>query len=334
MALRAPDRFPLAALPTPLVRAHRLERALASPPVFLKRDDLTGFATAGNKARKLEFLLADAAARRCDVLITGGGPGSNHCQATAAAARVAGLACELVMYGNAPEVVHPNLALARSFGAEVTFTGDDDRSSVDRVLEEVAGAMKAAGRHPYVIPRGGATGLGAAGYWHAAGELTAQLPPGLAPEVVVVATGSCGTQAGLVAGSLAAGANWRVVGAAVSRSPVHCRERVLELATECAQIMGSPPPAPEDVEVVDARGPGYGLWSQAAREAADLAARSEGVILDPVFTAKAFATLLELIGTGLKQPAVFVHTGGMPSALFDRVQADSAGRKERSGPPA
>lgn len=309
------------------MRAHRLERALGSPPVFLKRDDQTGFALAGNKARKLEFLLADALAGNCDVLVTGGGPGSNHCQATAAAARVAGLGCKLVLYGNTPDDVHPNLALARSFGAEVVFTDDNERSSVDPALEEAAAALEARGRRPYVIPRGGATGLGAAGYWHAARELDAQLPPHLAPEVVIVATGSCGTQAGLVAGSLASGAGWRVIGAAVSRTPKECRGRVLELATECAQMMGSSPPTPEHIEVIDARGPGYGMWSRAALEAAELAARCEGVILDPVFTAKAFSVLLELIEGGLTRPSVFVHTGGIPSALVDRMRVGDAGKE-------
>lgn len=326
MALRAPGRFPLAALPTPLVRAHRLERELDSPPVFFKRDDLTGFALAGNKARKLEFLLSDALARNCDVLVTGGGPGSNHCAATAAAAQVAGLGCSLVMYGT-PDGVHPNLALARTFGAEVSFTGDVERRSVDTALDEAAEALVAEGRRPYVIPRGGATALGATGYWHAAQELAVQLPPDLTPEVVVVATGSCGTQAGLVAGSLAARAGWRVVGAAVSRSPAECRERVLGLASGCAGLMGSPSPAPEDIEVIDARGPGYGMWSQAALEAADMAARSEGVILDPVFTAKAFSVLLMLIEGGLTQPSVFVHTGGIPSALNAWARDDVAGRE-------
>ena len=218
MALKLPDRYPLATLPTPLVRSRRLERALDSPPILVKRDDLTGFALAGNKARKLEFLLGDALAGGCDVLVTGGGPGSNHCQATAAAARVAGLSCHLVMYGTERAPVHPNLALARCLGARVSFTGQDDRGSVDPALAEVADGLAAAGHRPYVIPRGGATAVGAAGYGLAVAELAGQLRSlEMEPEIVIVATGSCGTQAGLLAGVTAHSLPWRIVGATVSR---------------------------------------------------------------------------------------------------------------------
>ena len=220
MALKLPDRYPLAALPTPLVRSRRLERVLDSPPILVKRDDLTGFALAGNKARKLEFLPGDALAGGCDVLVTGGGPGSNHCQATTAAARVAGLSCHLVMYGTERAPVHPNLALARCLDATVSFTGQDDRGSVDPTLAEVTDGLAAAGHHPYVIPRGGATAVGAAGYGLAVAELAGQLRSlEIEPEIVIVATGSCGTQAGLLAGVTAHSLPWRIVGATVSGPP-------------------------------------------------------------------------------------------------------------------
>ena len=310
-----PARFPLATLPTPLQPAERLSAALASPPVLLKRDDLTGFALAGNKARKLEYLLGDALAAGCDVLLTGGGPDSNHCQAAAAAARVAGLDCELVLYGQEPPQPRHNLQLARRFGASVAFTGDLDRASVDRALEGRAERLRAAGRRPYLVPRGGATPLGAVGYALAAEELAGQLAEvGAEPELVLVATGSCGTQAGLVAGTVAAGRRWRVVGASVSRPPSECRRRVLELARGCAALLGSPAPGERDVEVVDARGPGYGTASADGDAAAGLAAATEGLLLDPVFTAKAMAVLAATVG-GLRAPAVFVHTGGIPNVL-------------------
>jgi 1-aminocyclopropane-1-carboxylate deaminase/D-cysteine desulfhydrase-like pyridoxal-dependent ACC family enzyme len=197
-------RFPLAALPTPLLRAERLERALGAPPVYLKRDDLTGFALAGNKARQLELLVGEAAARGCDSLVTGGGPGSNFCQAAAAAARVAGLRCVLVLYGTEPSPSPTNLALARAFGAEVRFTGRPERESVDPALAAAAAELTAGGRRPYLVPRGGATAVGAAGYALAVAELAAQLEAErVTPELVLVATGSGGTQAGLVAGTLA-----------------------------------------------------------------------------------------------------------------------------------
>src|SRR6266545_644856 len=243
VAVSVPARFPLAVLPTPLQPAVRLSAALAGPSILIKRDDLTGFALSGNKARKLEYLLGDALAAGCGVLLTGGGPDSNHCQAAAAAARVAGLACELVLYGDKPRQPRPNLELARRFGASVEFTGAPDRGSVDAALASRAEQLRAAGRRPYVIPRGGATPLGAVGYALAVHELAGQLAElDTDPAVVLVATGSCGTQAGLVAAT-------------------------------------------------------------------------EGLLLDPVFTAKAMAALVATVGKGLRGPAVFVHTGGMPVAL-------------------
>jgi D-cysteine desulfhydrase len=311
-----PVRFPLVVLPTPLQPAVRLSAALAGPSILLKRDDLTGFALGGNKARKLEYLLGDALAAGSDVVITGGGPDSNHCQAAAAAARVAGLACELVLYGDEPRQPRLNLELARCSGARVEFTGDPDRASVDGALADRAERLRAAGHRPYVVPRGGATPLGAVGYALAVHELAGQLAElGTDPEVVLVATGSCGTQAGLVAGTVAAGRRWRVLGATVSRPPAECRDRVLRLARGCAALLGSPAPEERDVELVDARGTGYGVASADGEAAARLAATTEGLLLDPVFTAKAMAVLVDAAGTGLSGPAVFVHTGGLPVAL-------------------
>ena len=319
---RSPARFPLAALPTPLQPAARLSAELAGPPVLLKRDDLTGFALAGNKARKLEYLLGDALARGADVLLTGGGPGSNHCQAAAAASRVAGLACELVLYGDEPARPRLNLELARRSGARVAFTGDPERASVDGALAARAERLRTEGCRPYVVPRGGATPLGAVGYALAVPELAAQLAElDTEPEVVLVATGSCGTQAGLVAGTVAAGRRWRVVGATVSRPPDECRERVLGLARGCAALLGLPAPEERDVELVDARGPGYGVASSEGEAAARLAAATEGLLLDPVFTAKAMAALVATAGAGRSGPAVFVHTGGLPAALESTVEA-------------
>ncbi len=325
MAVTLPLKFPLAVLPTPLIPASRLQQALGSPPVLVKRDDLTGFALAGNKARKLEFLVGDALARHCDVLITGGGPGSNHCQATAVAAKVAQLACHLVMYGSEPARPHPNLAFARCAGAEVTFTGDADRSSVDLGLAETAGRLTAAGHRPYIVPRGGATAVGAAAYGLAAAELAGQLASlRVEPEIVVVATGSCGTQAGLLAGAVAGNHPWRIIGASVSRPPAECRERVLRLARECADLMGWPPADPGRVEVRDARGPGYGAVSAAGAQAARLAAAAEGLLLDPVYTAKAFGELLSVIREEVQGPAVFVHTGGIAGAVLEAVNRHDA----------
>jgi D-cysteine desulfhydrase len=307
-------RFPLAILPTPLVRAHRLERELRCPPLYVKRDDMTGFALGGNKVRKLEYLIGQARRQGCDMIITGGGPGSNHCMTTAAAARVAGMACVLVLFGNPPSQPPTALTLARRFGAHVRFTGDDDRSSVDRHLAVVADEHRARGRTPYVVPRGGATPIGSLAYAQACTEVAAQMAQlGVDPELLLVATGSCGTQAGLVAGTIAGGASWRVVGASVSRPVDECLARIDALARACTDRLAARPPRPDEVTVMDARGPGFGRPSDAGRRAAALAADTEGMLLDPVYTAKALGHLSQV--RDVTGPIVFWHTGGLASAI-------------------
>jgi 1-aminocyclopropane-1-carboxylate deaminase/D-cysteine desulfhydrase-like pyridoxal-dependent ACC family enzyme len=309
-------RFSLAALPTPLVPARRLQAAISSGPVLVKRDDLTGFTIAGNKARALEFLIGGAVANGCDVVVTGGGPSSNFCPAAAAAAKLAKLDCELVLYGQPPDGAHPNLAAALAWGARVQFTGRPDREEVDLIITEVASDLEGKGRRPMAIPRGGATPLGAVGFALAAAELAQQLDArGIQPEAVVIATGSGGTQAGLVAGDGARDAPWRVIGASVSRPPAEAATQVLRLAQECARLMGLPPVGSGQVEVVDAIGPGFGLPSGEGESAARVLFETEGLLLDPVYTAKAFAVVLRLINDGMTGPIVFWHTGGLVAAL-------------------
>jgi len=295
------------------VRAARLEEAVGSGPIYVKRDDLTGFALAGNKARKLEYLLGEARRGGADVLVTAGGPGSNHCRGAAAAARLAGMDCVILMYGQEPDPPGANLGLIRGFGAEVRFTGEPDRASVDPVMEKIVAEMEAAGRRPYLVPRGGATAVGALGYLDAAGELADQLEvAGVQPELVLVTAGSCGTLAGLLAGRAAAALPWRLVGATVSRPVEECEDRARRLAGEAAALAGTPPPRAGDVEVVDARGAAYGEPSPEGEASARLAADTEGLLLDHVFTAKGMAAFLAMVGDG---PAVFVHTGGTVAAI-------------------
>jgi D-cysteine desulfhydrase len=310
--------------------------------VWIKRDDLTGLLLGGNKARKLEFLCGDALASGADTLVTGGGPGSNHVQLTAAAAARLALGCVVVCYGQAPAAEPLGLRLTRQLGADVVFTGSPDRTSVDTRLEEVAAKLTAAGQHPYVIPRGGASPVGAVGYAAAAAELAAQLTgavgyaaaaaeiagqlagagtPASATATVLLATGSCGTQAGLIAGAaLPSDVSTRleIVGVPVSRPPEECTERIVRLATGCAKRLGSDRIfTAGDVRLLGGYlGPGYGKASPEGIEAALLAARTEGLVLDPVFTAKAMAALVVECRRGaLPGPVVFLHTGGTPSAL-------------------
>jgi len=232
-------RVPLATLPTPLQAAPRLSAA-AGAEVWLKRDDLTGFGLGGNKVRGLEYVLADAERTGCDVLVTGGGPQSNWAMLAALAARTRGLDCVLVSFGR-PVPPVGNHALAELAGATLRFTGDDDRSAVDRVVGEVAADLRAQGRTPYAVGRGGATGIGALGYVAAGLELAGQLHrTGLRPAQLWLATGSCGTHAGLSAAQAWLRPGYEVVGVTVSRPAAECRERVRRIADEAAALIGTP----------------------------------------------------------------------------------------------
>ncbi len=317
-------RVRLAALPTPLIRAPRLAQVVGAGALYIKRDDLTGFAFAGNKARPLEFLLAAALGEGADTLVTGGAPGSNFCAAAAAAAARAGLRCELVIAGH-PGPPGPALALARSWGATIRWTGVRERDSVDAGLPAAAAELAGAGRCPYLIPRGGASGLGAVGYALAAFELREQLASYAVDSArVVVAAGSGGTLAGLVAGNVLAGRPLTLVGASVSRPADETARRVLTLARDCLRLLagsglpGIPGSAgvgpvsgagvgPGDVVVADARGPGHGLVWPEATAAAEHAMRTEGLMVDPVYTAKALALVSRYAAGG---NVVFWHTGG------------------------
>jgi D-cysteine desulfhydrase len=319
-------RTRLAVLPTPLTAAPRLAKALGTGPLHVKRDDLTGFAFGGNKARPLEFLLAAATADGADTLVTGGAPGSNFCAAAAAAALRAGLRCELVIAGP-PTPPGPALALALCWGATWRWTGDPARESVDAGLPRAAAGLTARGHRPYLIPRGGATGLGAAGYALAAFELRDQLAQrGVDSARVVVAVGSGGTLAGLVAGNVLLGRPWTLVGGSASRPPEEAAQRVLGLARECVRLLtqaGTPDTAPGDVVpgdvvVADARGPGHGAASPAGTAVAEQAMRTEGLMVDPVYTAKALALLPRFAGRG---NVVFWHTGGLLDAVAVAAEA-------------
>jgi D-cysteine desulfhydrase len=321
IAARALPSHRLASLPTPLEPAPGLSGVLGVN-VLIKRDDLTGLLLGGNKARKLDFLCGEASAEGCDTLVTGGGPGSNHMQMTAAAAVRLNRRCVLVCYGEAPDPEPLGLRLLRRLGADVVFTGSYDRTSVDTRLQEVADDLRSDGQRPYVIPRGGASAVGAVGYALAAEELVWQLAMhGNMNATVLLATGSCGTQAGLLAGAAITGnpePRFRVVGVPVSRPPEECAERVARLATGCAERLGSDRVfTDDDVHLLGGYlGPGYGQASPEGNEAAALAARAEGLLLDPVFTAKAMAALIAEARAGrLTDPVVFLHTGGTPAAL-------------------
>jgi len=311
-------RFRLAQLPTPLHDAPRLAAAIGADRLLIKRDDLTGFAGGGNKVRKLEFLLGDALDKGADTLIAVGGPQSNAVRAAMVAARVADLDPIAVFYGDPPATHEGNLLIESLAGARLVFTGDTDRESTEPAADALAAKLRAEGRRPYVLPRGAATPIGDAAYVEAAAELAAQLDGlGAQPSLVVVATGSCGTQAGLVAGARWLAVPWRVMGVLVSRDEAESRARVLVLAREAAHLLklGIEVRA-ADVDVASGYiGPGFGIASPEGDAALRLALNREGLILDPVYTAKALAGIIGLIarGTSGRLSLVFVHTGGEPS---------------------
>ena len=311
-------RLPLAVLPTPLEPADRLGAALGMDPgaLWVKRDDLTGLGGGGNKARKLEYLCADAQAQGCDVLVTGGGEQSNHVRMTAAAANRLGLDCTVVIAGPRPEVPTGNVVLIELFGPSVVWAGGanlmSDYYAIEAAIDETADRLAAEGRRPYRMPIGGATAVGALGYVRAAAELRAQLDGDL--DLVVVADGSGGTHAGLAAGlgdlGLVLGVD---VGARDDLDTV-----VPAKAAAAAAAAGLSAPAGTLRLDRGRTGGGYGVAGRDCREAVELAARTEGMVLDPVYTGKAMAGLVAACREGRLAPSartVFLHTGGMP-ALF------------------
>jgi len=312
-------RFRLGQLPTPLHDAPRLARAIGVARILVKRDDLTGFAGGGNKVRKMEFLLGDALAGGADTIIAVGGPQSNAVRTALVAARAAGLDPIAVMYGDPPAERDGNLVLDDLAGARLVFTGQADRASMEPAAEALAADLRAAGKRPYVIPRGGATAVGDAGYVDASAELAEQLDSlGAAPAHLVVATGSCGTQAGLIAGAAWLGAPYDVRGILVSRPREEAVPRLLELAQATADLLRlGITIGPDDVRVEEGfLGPGFGIASPEGAAAQRLALAREGLVLDPTYTAKAMAGVIGLINDGTIRPdasLVFVHTGGEPA---------------------
>ena len=315
---RYPQRVTIAHLPTPIEPMERLGKFLNGPELFVKRDDQTGLATGGNKTRKLEFLVAEALAQGCDHLVTTGAPQSNHCRQTAAAAARFGLGCSLVLRGHPSEQSTGNVLLDKLFGAHLYWSEDRD---VSELMSEVYAEVLAMGRKPYLIPLGGSNVLGATGYVYAMQEFCQQTEEmGLNLDFIVFASSSGGTQAGLVLGSIAYGFRGSVLGISVDHPAGVLNTQVSALATATATHLGlGSVQIAGNVHVNDDYvGGGYGKMGAEDREAIELVAQMEGVLLDPVYTGRAMAGLIDLIRWGAftrGQKVLFWHTGGMP-ALF------------------
>lgn len=322
MSLGTEPRFPLATLPTPLHEMPRLREALGGsnhcPRILIKRDDLTGLALGGNKVRKLEFLVADALKQGATDLITTGAAQSNHCRQTAAATRLAGLDCHLVLISNEPNPpVQGNLLLDHLLGATIHLVDGDAAGA----MEEVAAELRANGREPYVIPAGGSSSIGVYGYVAGVLELVGQLvDQGEDCRRLYYASGSRGTQAGLVLGSKLYGAPYQVYGIAVSPTTAEKDQYCLDIANRAAERLDIATRLELDDLMTDSGyyGEAYGVPTAGCIEAIKLLARTEGIILDPVYTAKAMAGLIDHARSGVFDPSdtiAFLHTGGSP-AIF------------------
>jgi D-cysteine desulfhydrase len=322
---------------TPLEHLPRLSAELGGPQIWIKRDDRLGLTQGGNKTRKLEFLVADALDRGADTLITVGGVQSNHCRLTLSAARREGLDCHLIVeedlgpegaglgpVGSNPPEFTGNFLLFDLLGADsVTVLGHG--GDLLGEAEKLAETLKAEGKTPYVIPVGGSNPIGALGYVDCADEMLSQFAEAeLETTAIVTPSGSAGMQAGLIVGFHAAGSDIPIIGINVSRSRGDQEPKITDLVDSTAQFLGlTPVPRDRTVSLGDYFGTGYALPTPGMVEAVRLFARTEGILLDPVYTGKAAAGLIDLIRGGRFGPddtVVFIHSGGVPG-LYARTQA-------------
>jgi D-cysteine desulfhydrase family pyridoxal phosphate-dependent enzyme len=314
-------RLHFAHLPTPIEPLPRLTEFLGGPRLLVKRDDQTGLAFGGNKTRKLEFLVAEAQDQGADTLLSAGALQSNHCRQTAAAAAKFGLDCILVLVGEPPEQASANLLLDQLFGAKIIWA---EKSRRDALLQETFEQTAALGRKPYLVPYGGSSPTGALGYAYAMQEFIGQKT---AADWIVFASSSGGTQAGMVLGARLFGYKGRLLGISIDEPQRVLTERVAKLASAASERIGKRIEfAPSGVLVNDEYAvPGYGVLTGAEREAISLFAKYEGLLLDPVYTGRAAAGLLDLIRKGFfkkDETVLFWHTGGQPALFAEKYQPE------------
>ena len=298
--------LPIPLAPTPVEGLFRLKVGAAD--LLIKRDDAIPFGFGGNKVRKLRLVAAQAIAEGADTLITTGGVQSNHARATASVAAKMGLGCVLVVNGQVPATFTGNALLDQLLGAEVRFVATREVRAAS--MQQAAAELRQAGRHPYVIPLGASTPLGAAAFALAVGELLEQIPP---PDVIVTSTSSGGTQAGLIAGCALHGLATRVIGISADDPTAAIASTIRGILDGVERLIDAPGAFKDAPIDVDDRfvGAGYGVPTGASTEAIELAARREAVFLDPTYTAKAMAGLLARLRAGeLTGTILFWHTGG------------------------
>jgi len=319
MAIKDIPRLNFAHLPTPVEELPRLREALhGGPRLLVKRDDQTGVAFGGNKTRKLEFLVAEAREQGANTLITGGALQSNHCRQTAAAATRLGFRCILVLTGDKAQKASGNLLLDQLFGAEIVHVAD--RKDRDTILQETFDRATQEGTKPYLVPYGGSNPTGALGYAFAMKELIDQ---NVGADWIVFATSSGGTHAGLLSGQRVFGFSGKIMGISVDEPEEWLKKEVSQLASATSEKVGERIEfEPADVLVNAAYcDAGYGVVTEREREAIRLFARHEGLLLDPVYTGRAAAGMLDLIRKGFfkkDETVLFLHTGGLPALFADQ----------------
>jgi len=314
-------RLNFAHLPTPIEELPTLSAVLGGPRLLVKRDDQTGLAFGGNKTRKLEFLIAEAREQGADLLISGGAMQSNHCRQTAAAAARYGFACKLVLTGEKPQQPSANLLLDQLFGAEIITV--EDRDFRDQILQKTFDDAVAAGKKPYLVPYGGSSPTGAMGYTFAMEEFMKQ---NTHTDWIVFGTSSGGTHAGFVLGQRVFEFNGKILGISIDESEDDLKHHVSALASDASEKLGRHINfTREDVLANDKYcQAGYGVFGEGEREAINLFARHEGLLLDPVYTGRAAAGMIDLIRKGFfnkDETVLFWHTGGQPALFADKYSA-------------
>ena len=329
-------RLNFAHLPTPIEELPNLSKALGGPRIFVKRDDQTGLAFGGNKTRKLEFLIAEAREQGADLLISGGAMQSNHCRQTAAAAARYGFECKLVLTGTKPEQATANFLLDQLFGAEIITV--EDRAFRDQRLQKTFDDAVAVGKKPYLVPYGGSSPIGAMGYTFAMEELMKQLNGDLGGfenlrglergiDWIVFGTSSGGTHAGLVLGQRLFGYKGKVLGISIDEPEEELKSHVSDLASRASEKLGERINFSRNdvLATEDYCQAGYGVFGEGEREAIHLFAKHEGLLLDPVYTGRAAAGMIDLIRKGFfkkDETILFWHTGGQPALFADKYSQD------------
>jgi D-cysteine desulfhydrase family pyridoxal phosphate-dependent enzyme len=312
------SRLNFAHLPTPIETLPRLSDALGGQRLLIKRDDLTGLAFGGNKTRKLEFLVSEARDQGAKTLISGGALQSNHCRQTAAAAARFGFKCILVLTGHEPKRSSANLLLDELVGAEIVYVAD--RKDRDRILQETFDRAAKQGMKPYLVPYGGSNATGALGYAFAIKEMMEQ---NVRADWIVFATSSGGTHAGLLLGKRVFGYDGKVLGISVDESEDWLKQHVSESASLASEKLGKRIEFTPDEVLANANycSAGYGVLTDLEREAITLFAKQEGLLLDPVYTGRAAAGMIDLIRKGFfkkDETVLFLHTGGQPALFADQ----------------